>query len=135
MKYSTIAVGMVLAADQQPSLTAETTIDVSGFTKPFFDVPVRFSWDVWELCAAMSHADAFRHHFRIKSILAQSKIAIKNAAPHLSDISFEIRLRTNDSYFGRERHRLLAKAVEIDGAPALLLKLDKQPRLVEVCHD
>lgn len=123
MKHSTLAVRMALTADPQPPLTDET-VDVSEFAQAFFKVPVLFSRDVWELCIAMRHIDAFRQPFRIKSLLVQSKIAIRHAAaPHLTEASFEVRLRRLDSNSGPERHRILAKAVAIDGVPGLLLQL------------
>lgn len=131
MKHSTLATSIALAADQPP---LADTIDVSEFAKPFFDVSVHFSSDVWELCLAMTHTDEFRQNFRIKSLLVQSKIAIKNAAPHLSEASFEVRLRIEGSMSGHERHRILAKAAAIEGALVLLLERDKS-RLVEEPHD
>lgn len=135
MKQFTFAAGIIAqAVDQQPPLISNT-VDVTEFAKPFFDVPVYFSRDVWELCLAMNHADEFRQGFRIKSLLVQSKIHIKNACPQSTELAFVIRLRVDGSISGHERHRLLAKAIELNGALALLLALDNKPRLVAVRHD
>lgn len=131
MKYSNLTVG-VPADDQQPQpqLLLDDKFNATEFAKAFFDVPVLLSHELWELCVAMNYTDEFRQNFRIKSLLVQSKNAIKNADQHLAEVSFDASFRGSIS--GHGRHRIVAKAVEIDWLPALLLELDNQPRLLEV---
>lgn len=111
----------------QPAATAgeyRDLVDVTELARPFFKVPVWLDRDCWHLCAAMSDADEFRQNFRIKSLLVQTKIAIKHADSRLCEWSFNIKLRRLDSICASTRRRLTASVLP---GPVLVLRLSDQP--------
>ncbi len=65
-------------------------IDVSNIAN-IFHVPVAITREVWALCISNNNPDLFNQQFRVVSLLAQTKAAIKTASSQASEVQFDVK--------------------------------------------
>jgi hypothetical protein len=101
-------------------------VDVSKLSNAF-KADVAITREVWELYVSADNPSWFKEQFRAVSLLAQAKVAIKHAAPHASEVFFEVKRfpRKSQSYLNKIRLWLVVSSGD-SNEPVLTIMLDTQ---------